>query len=48
MANYNQDVWRLIKEKVEDIVKESVDKAIAEHEAKAASDTFANSHAVTP
>ena len=42
-TDYNKDAWRLVEKKV----VEEIAKAIAEHEAKAEGDTFANSHVVS-
>lgn len=53
MAVYNKRIWEVIKDKVAEFVAESISggaiktaigEAIEAHEAKAASDTFANSH----
>ena len=53
MAVYNKRIWEVIKDKVAEFVAESIsggaiktaiDSAIEAHEAKAASDAFANSH----
>lgn len=54
MALYNKRIWEVIKDKVAEFIADSVanggaiktaiDAAIEAHEAKAASDTFANSH----
>ena len=42
--NYNADAWRLIEEKVNAVIDAKVAAAVAAHEAKAASATFASSH----
>lgn len=45
--NYNADAVRLVKGYVDKAIEDAVAKAIAAHEAKAASATFLNSHKAT-
>ena len=48
MANHsNADAVRLVKGYVDKAIADAVAKAIAEHEAKAESSTFLNSHKAT-
>ena len=42
--DYNKDSWRLIEAKVNEVIDAKVAATVAAHEAKAASETFANSH----